>query len=120
MTLLVVYLSCFVNRGKVTKQRIAKRKSPALCKRTKQSKAKAGKRAKVNNILAGTGGWRGVVLYWRRSCQLTCSVLLKREISSIQWTALHRTCLPNIKLTTNVLELLFAPIFFGGGLRGGV
>ena len=43
VTLLVVYLSCFANRGKVTKQDIAKRKSPALCKQTKQSKGgKAG------------------------------------------------------------------------------
>ena len=33
----------FANRGKVTKQDIAKRKSPALCKQTKQSKGgKAG------------------------------------------------------------------------------
>ena len=56
VTLLVVYLSCFANRGKVTKRHIAKRKSPALCKQTKQSKAKAGKRAKVNNILAGGEG----------------------------------------------------------------
>ena len=49
--LLVIYI--FANRGKVTKEDIAKRKSPALCKQTKQSKGgKAINARSSNHILS--------------------------------------------------------------------